>query len=79
MSSSDGITDDISNTIDFFEHGSVEVIANDMFAQIELGLDLSSSQSLASLPISLPTIPLTPFEVCFIFHMEKHNIDELYI
>ncbi|KAE8374263.1 hypothetical protein BDV26DRAFT_284395 [Aspergillus bertholletiae] len=54
---------DILDAIAFFDHGALEIRANDLFAQVELGLDLELSQSLASLNISLPTIPLTPFEV----------------
>jgi hypothetical protein len=53
----------IEDTIAFFDDGALEIISNDLFAQVQLGLDLSLSQSLASLNISLPTIPLTPFEV----------------
>ncbi|KAB8261230.1 hypothetical protein BDV32DRAFT_121925 [Aspergillus pseudonomiae] len=53
----------IKDTIAFFDDGALEIISNGLYAQIELGLDLSLSQSLASLNISLPTIPLTPFEI----------------
>lgn len=53
----------ITDTIAFFDDGALEILSNGLFAQVELGLDLSLSQSLASLNMSLPTIPLTPFEV----------------
>ncbi|OGM41199.1 hypothetical protein ABOM_009575 [Aspergillus bombycis] len=53
----------IKDTIAFFDDGALEIISNGLYAQVELGLDLSLSQSLASLNISLPTIPLTPFEI----------------
>ncbi|KAF7588728.1 hypothetical protein BBP40_005289 [Aspergillus hancockii] len=53
----------VKDTVAFFDHGSLEIISNDLFAQVQLGLDLSLSQSLASLNISLPMIPLTPFEI----------------
>ncbi|KAF9894531.1 hypothetical protein FE257_006416 [Aspergillus nanangensis] len=47
----------------FFQHGSVEVMAKDLFAQIELGVDLTLNQPLASLNMSLPAIPLIPFAI----------------
>ncbi|KAE8413360.1 hypothetical protein BDV36DRAFT_37435 [Aspergillus pseudocaelatus] len=53
----------LKDTIAFFDDGALEILSNGLFAQVELGLDLSLSQSLASLNMSLPTIPLTPFEV----------------
>ncbi|KAB8253279.1 hypothetical protein BDV35DRAFT_375240 [Aspergillus flavus] len=53
----------IKDTIAFFDDGALEITSNGLFAQVELGLSLSLSQSLASLNMSLPTIPLTPFEI----------------
>ncbi|KAE8349004.1 hypothetical protein BDV28DRAFT_160850 [Aspergillus coremiiformis] len=53
----------IKDTVAFFDHGALEILSNRLFAQIELGLDLSLNQTLASLNMSLPTIPLTPFEI----------------
>ncbi|KAE8152045.1 hypothetical protein BDV25DRAFT_151823 [Aspergillus avenaceus] len=53
----------IKDAIAFFDHGSVDIVAKSLFSHIELGLDLSPSQALASLNMSLPTIPLTPFEI----------------
>ncbi|KAF5855638.1 hypothetical protein ETB97_008848 [Aspergillus alliaceus] len=53
----------IKDTVAFFDDGALEIISNGLSAHVELGLDLSLSQSLASLNVSLPTIPLTPFEI----------------
>ncbi|RLL95628.1 hypothetical protein CFD26_102941 [Aspergillus turcosus] len=63
ISGSDGFMDSVNNTIAFFEHGSVEVIANGLFAQVELEFDLSASQNLVSFSAQLPVIPLVPFEI----------------
>jgi hypothetical protein len=57
--------DSVNNTIAFFEHGSVEVIANGLFAQVELEFDLSASQNLVSFSAQLPAIPLAAFAVRF--------------
>lgn len=65
ISGSDGFMDSVNNTIAFFEHGSVEIIANGLFAQVELEFDLSASQNLVSFSAQLPAIPLVPFEVRF--------------
>ncbi|RHZ60790.1 uncharacterized protein CDV56_102322 [Aspergillus thermomutatus] len=63
ISGSDGFIDSVNNTIAFFEHGSIEVIANGLFAQVELEFDLSASQDLVSFSAQLPAIPLVPFEI----------------
>ncbi|KAL2002795.1 hypothetical protein VTN02DRAFT_5897 [Thermoascus thermophilus] len=63
LSGSDDISDIINNTISFFEHGSVEVVSTGLFAYVELGVDISLTQNLLSLPMNLPAIPLTPFEI----------------
>lgn len=63
ISGSDGLIDAVNSTIAFFDHGSIEVIANGLFAQIELEFDLSASQDLGSFTAQLPAIPLIPFEV----------------
>ncbi|KAL1962159.1 hypothetical protein VTN77DRAFT_505 [Rasamsonia byssochlamydoides] len=59
----DSLIDTVNETIAFFEHGSVEVVATGLFAHIELEVAISASQDLKSLNISLPTIPLSPFEI----------------
>ncbi|KAH2990454.1 hypothetical protein KXV25_009007 [Aspergillus fumigatus] len=63
ISGSDGLIDAVNSTIAFFDHGSIEVIANGLFAQIELEFDLSASQDLGSFTAQLPAIPLIPFEI----------------
>ncbi|EAW23837.1 putative GPI anchored protein [Aspergillus fischeri NRRL 181] len=63
ISGSDGLMDAVNNTIAFFDHGSIEVIANGLFAQVELEFDLSASQDLVSFTAQLPAIPLSPFEI----------------
>ncbi|GFF75445.1 hypothetical protein IFM53868_01581 [Aspergillus udagawae] len=63
ISGSDGFMDAVNNTIAFFDHGSIEVIANGLFAQVELEFDLSASQDLVSFSAQLPAIPLIPFEI----------------
>lgn len=54
---------DMSETIAFLDHGSIEIVAKELAAVVELGLDFVLSQPLISLNMTLPTIPLTPFEV----------------
>lgn len=56
---------DMSDTIAFLDHGSIEIVAKKLAAQVQLGLDFVLSQPLISLNMTLPTIPLTPFEVTF--------------
>ncbi|KAL2009720.1 hypothetical protein VTN00DRAFT_5527 [Thermoascus crustaceus] len=63
LSGSDDISDIINNTISFFEHGSVEVVSTGLFAHVELGVDISLTQNLPLLPMNLPAIPLSPFEI----------------
>ncbi|GFF64076.1 hypothetical protein IFM60648_01141 [Aspergillus lentulus] len=63
ISEVDGFMDAVNNTIAFFDHGSIEVIANGLFAQVELEFDLSASQDLVSVTAQLPAIPLIPFEI----------------
>ncbi|KAN0083689.1 hypothetical protein V8E54_002777 [Elaphomyces granulatus] len=51
--------DDIAS---FFTSGSVEIIANGLFARLELGVDVNASQNV-SLNMSLPPISLTAFQI----------------
>ena len=62
VSDSDDLSD-MSDTLAFFDHGSIEIEAKKLAAQVQLGLDFVLSQPLISLNMTLPTIPLTPFEV----------------
>jgi hypothetical protein len=71
ISGSDGFMDAVNNTIAFFDHGSIEVIANGLFAQVELEFELSASQDLVSFTAQLPAIPLIPFEVCSLRRLQE--------
>ncbi|PKY06665.1 hypothetical protein P168DRAFT_339963 [Aspergillus campestris IBT 28561] len=53
---------EMSDTIAFLDHGSIEIVAKKLAAQVQLGLDFVLTQPLISLNMTLPTIPLTPFE-----------------
>jgi len=64
--SDDLIPDIIEDTIAFFEDGNVEVVSSGLFAHVEIGVNISLTQNLLSLPMNLPAIPLTPFEVSLI-------------
>ena len=75
ISEVDGFMDAVNNTIAFFDHGSIEVIANGLFAQVELEFDLSASQDLVSVTAQLPAIPLIPFEVCSLRRLQEPVTD----
>lgn len=55
-------SDVVDDVVDFFNNGTVEVIANGLFTHIELGINISAPQEIP-FTASLPPIPLTPFAV----------------
>ena len=59
----DNILDHVNNTVEFFQHGAIELDVNDMFAIVELGLEFDASAELLSYSVPLPSIPITPFTV----------------
>jgi hypothetical protein len=63
LSGSDNLVNDAENTIDFFENGTVEIIANGLVAEFELGVNVTAAQNLLKLEMDLPSIPLSPFTV----------------
>ncbi|KAL4925726.1 putative GPI anchored protein [Aspergillus undulatus] len=54
---------ELDEAIGFFSNSSVELAVNRLSSQIELELELSSKGPLLELTTSLPTIPLTPFQI----------------
>jgi hypothetical protein len=63
IKTSNDITQDINSTIQFFEHGLVEIVANNLFAHIELDTQLQPSAQLSHFTAHLPEIGLSPIEV----------------
>jgi hypothetical protein len=56
---------EIEDAVDFIEDGYISLTANNLFAHVELDATWSNSDTLAgiSFPITLATIPLTPFSI----------------
>jgi hypothetical protein len=63
ITTDDGFLQDVDNTIAFFEHGSIEFVAHNLFAHIELDTKLSASVEAIEFRPSLPSIGITPIQV----------------
>ncbi|KAK2732900.1 hypothetical protein FQN55_003862 [Onygenales sp. PD_40] len=53
----------VTNAIDFFKYGTVQVDVEDLFAHIELGTKLDLAANALNFSVPLPAIPITPFMI----------------
>lgn len=59
----DNPIDAVNNTIQFFQHGEVQVDVEDLFAHIELSTELDLAANGLQFSVPLPEFPITPFMV----------------
>ncbi|PGH28261.1 hypothetical protein AJ80_00152 [Polytolypa hystricis UAMH7299] len=59
----DALAEIANNTIQFFQHGTIEVDVDGIFAHIELNTEFDLSQGGLNFTVPLPQIPLTPFAI----------------
>lgn len=53
----------LNNTIQYFQHGVVQVDVENLFAHIELATNLDLAANALQFSVPLPDIPITPFMV----------------
>ncbi|EGC44214.1 GPI anchored protein [Histoplasma capsulatum var. duboisii H88] len=59
----DNPIDAVNNTIQFFQHGEVQVDVEDLFAHIELSTELDLAANGLQFSVPLPEFPITPFMI----------------
>lgn len=73
----DNFFEDLDDTVDFFQDGTLELDVDGLFAHIELELEFDANIGLFNHTIPLPTIPMTPFNVSqALFHWNFPSADD---
>ena len=62
----EGLVNATEGIIDYVEHGYMQFTSNNFMAHIELDSTVTASEQLTTFTAPLPTIPITPFQVCIL-------------